>query len=68
MDQVLNLPAEQYTLPVRQRVAERARSVAMEPTVEAIDRDTGAHVSKRQAEQLARRAAQGFDAFYAHPC
>lgn len=65
MDRVLNFPAEQYSLPLRQRVAEQARSLAMNPTVEAIDRTTGAHVPKRQAEQLVLRASQDFDAFYA---
>lgn len=65
LDQALNLPREVYSLPVRQRVAESARSVAMAPTVESVDRTTGAHVPKRQVEELVVRAAQDFDAFYA---
>jgi hypothetical protein len=65
LDRTLNLPAEVYSLPVRQRVAEAARSVAMGATVEQVDRTTGAHVPKRQVEQLGVRAAQDFDAFYA---
>lgn len=65
LDRVLNLPHESYTLPVRQRVAELARNVSMEQTVQGIDRTTGAHVPKRQVEELVARAAQDFDAFYA---
>ncbi len=65
LDGALNLPAELYSLPLRQRVAEHARSVSMEKTVKGIDRTTGAHVPKRQVEELAVRAARDFDAFYA---
>ena len=65
LDGALNLPAELYSLPVRQRVAEHARSVSMEQTVKGLDRTTGAHVPKRQVEELVVRAAQDFDAFYA---
>ena len=65
LDRALNLPAEQDSLPVRQRVAEHARQVSMAQTVAAVDRTTGAHVPKRQVEALVGRAAQDFDAFYA---
>ena len=65
LDATLNLPLELYSLPVRQRVAEHARSVSMEQTVKGIDRTTGAHVPKRQAESLVVRAAVDFDGFYA---
>lgn len=65
LDQALNLPTEVYSLPVRKRVAEQARSVSLQQTVDAVDRSTGAHVPKRQAEQLVVRSAQDFEAFYA---
>ena len=65
LDGALNLPAELCSLPVRQRVAEHDRSVSMEQTVKGIDRTTGAHVPKRQVEDLVVRAAVDFDAFYA---
>lgn len=65
LDRVLNLPRESYTLPLRQRVAEHAGLVSMEQTVNGIDRTTGAHVAKRQVEELVVRAAQDFGAFYA---
>ena len=65
LDGALNLPAELYSLPVRQRVAEHARRVPMEQTVQGIDRTIGAHVPKRQVEALVVRAAVDFEAFYA---
>lgn len=64
LDRALNLPRELYSLPVRQRVAEHARSASMEQTVQGIDRTTGAHVPKRQVEELVQRASVDFDAFY----
>jgi hypothetical protein len=68
LDERLNLPKEIYTHPLRRRVAEQARAVAWDGVVEHIDDTTGAHVPKRQAEQLTREAAKDFDAFYAqHP-
>ena len=65
LDERLNLPSEVYSHPVRQRVAEQARAVAFDGVVEHVNGTTGAHVPKRQAEQLAREAAKDFDAFYA---
>lgn len=65
LDQRLNLPSEVYSHPLRRRVAEQARAVAWDGVVEHVDDNTGAHVPKRQAEQLTREAAKDFDAFYA---
>jgi hypothetical protein len=65
LDEPLNLPSEVYSHPVRRRVAEQARGGAFEGVVEHVDRLTGAHVPKRQAEQLAQEAAKDFHAFYA---
>jgi hypothetical protein len=65
MDEALNLPAERYSLPLRQGVAEEARDGSWDRAVERVDATTGGHVPKRQAEQLTVRAAQDFDAFYA---
>jgi len=65
LDERLNLPAEVYSHPLRRRVAEQARVVAWDGVVEHVDDTTGAHVPKRQAEQLTREAAKDFDAFYA---
>jgi hypothetical protein len=65
LDARLNLPAEMYSHPVQRRVAEQARAVAWDGVVEHVDETTGAHVPKRQAEQITREAAMDFDAFYA---
>ena len=65
LDRALNLPWEIYSMPVRRSVAEFARGVSMEQTVQGIDRTTGAPVPKRQVEALVVRAAEDFEAFYA---
>lgn len=63
-DATLNLPGETYSLEVRRRVAMEVARGSFDEAVAAVERTTGAHVPKRQAEQLAARAAQDFDAFY----
>ena len=60
----LNLPPERYSLEVRRRVAEAAASRSFDEARFELSRNTGAEVPKRQAEQLAVRAAEDFDAFY----
>jgi hypothetical protein len=67
LDALLNLPADLYTHPLRQRVAEGGARGAWDGVVERVDQATGGHVPKRQAEKLAIAAAQDFDAFYAEP-
>jgi len=63
-DAELNLPTERYSLELRRRVAEQAAKNSFDETLESIRKGTGAHVPKRQIEQLVQRAAQDFDAFY----
>lgn len=65
LDAELNLPAERYSLELRRRVAEEASKSSFEETQTAISRNTGGRVPKRQIEELVRRAAVDFDAFYA---
>ena len=55
---------ERYSHAVRERVAEAASKESFDEVIEEIDKHTGAHVPKRQAEALTLRAAQDFDAFY----
>lgn len=50
---------------MRRRVAEEAASGSFDHAVERVAATTGAHVAKRQAEELARRAAVDFESFYA---
>lgn len=63
-DAELNLPLEQYSHGLRRHVAEEAARGSFDETVDSIDRCTGGHVAKRQTEDLARRGAIDFDAFY----
>jgi hypothetical protein len=65
MDAALNLPDELYSHSVRRRVAEEVTARSFDETVDQLRRTTGAQVPKRQVEELAARAAQDFDAFYA---
>lgn len=65
LDAALNLPAEHYSHGVRRFVAEECARASFDEVVEALERRTGAHVPKRQVEELSVRAAQDFDAFYA---
>ena len=60
----LNLPRERYSLGVRKGVAIEAVKNSFDETVEGLERTTGAHVPKRQAEELVNRAAIDFEAFY----
>jgi len=64
LDAELNLPDERYSLELRRRVAEEAAKSSFDETLESIGKTTGAHVPKRQVEQLVMRAAKDFDAFY----
>lgn len=64
LDGELNLPPERYSHTVRRRVAEAAAQHSYEEVVAALSQHTGAHVPRRQAEELVARAAQDFEAFY----
>lgn len=65
LDAALNLPPERYSHGVQRRVAEEVAKTSYNEAVADISATTGASVPKRQAEQLATRAAVDFDAFYA---
>jgi len=64
LDAELNLPAERYSLELRRRVAEEASKNSFDETVDTVAKTTGARVHKRQAEEMAQRAARDFDDFY----
>jgi hypothetical protein len=66
LDAQLNVPPERYSLGVRQRVAHAATSQPLGAVVLALKAD-GMQVPKRQAQQLAERAALDVEAFYALP-
>ena len=65
LDGELNLPDERYSLELRRRVAEETAKGSFDQSLESITANTGAHLAKRQLEELAMRAAHDFDAFYA---
>lgn len=64
LDGYLNLPPELYSFGLRRKVALEAAKVSFDEVVASVERSTGVTVPKRQAEQLAQRAAVDFDAFY----
>lgn len=63
-DASLNLPLERYSHSVRRRAVEAASRDSFDDLVAEINQNTAAHLPKRQAEQIVRRGAQDFDAFY----
>lgn len=64
LDGYLNLPLELYSFGLRRQVAIEVGKVSFDATVDAVERNTGVAIPKRQAEQLAQRAAVDFVAFY----
>jgi hypothetical protein len=67
LDASLNLPKELHSHGLRRLAAVEAARGSFDATVEAIERNTGTRLAKRQAEELVERAAQDFDAFYDRP-
>lgn len=64
LDAELNLPAEQYSHGLRQRVAVEVARSGFRETVDIIEKTTAAKIGKRQAEELAYQSARDFDDFY----
>jgi len=64
MDADLNLPKELYSHEVRRRVGWTAAGNSFDEVIGMLSETTGAHVGKRQVEELVIRAAEDFDAFY----
>ncbi|TMQ02250.1 MAG: ISKra4 family transposase, partial [Deltaproteobacteria bacterium] len=64
LDAAMELPEEKYSYEVRRIVAEEAARASFDEVVELVAKQSGAHVPKRQVEQLAIRASRDFDEFY----
>ena len=64
VDAELNLPAERYSHGVRRVSAEQAAQDSFDEVVKAVKEYTGAHVPKRQVEELVVRAPLDFVRFY----
>lgn len=65
LDAVLNLPRDHFSHGVRRFVAKEIARASYDEVAELIRDRSGAKIAKRQIEELAVRAAQDFDAFYA---
>lgn len=65
MDAALNLPPELHSHAVRRLAAEHAAQGSFDEAAAALRARTGEPIGKRQVEELAARAAQDFDDFYA---
>jgi hypothetical protein len=65
-DASLNLPEDCYSLGVRRLVATEASKGSYDEAIASVKTVTGLDVPKRQAEQLAKSAAQDFETFYAN--
>jgi len=63
-DACLNLPTELYSHGLRRMAAVEPSRGSFDEAVAAIEGAAGQHVPKRQVEELARRAAVDFEAFY----
>ena len=63
-DAELNLPEEKHSHGLRRLAAVAAPQGSFEDARDAIGRQTGVQLGKRQIEELARRAAVDFEAFY----
>ncbi|MEO0684102.1 MAG: ISKra4 family transposase [Cyanobacteria bacterium J06649_11] len=64
LDAELNLPVEQYSHGLRQRVAIEVARSGFRETTAIIEKTTAAKIGKRQAEELAYHSASDFDDFY----
>ncbi len=65
LDAELNLPPDGYSLELRRQLAWEVARGSFGDAVETIHERTGVLVPKRQAEELAVRAAEDFDEYYA---
>lgn len=65
MDATLNLPRELFSHGIRRLVAKEVARASFDEVVEMVGDYCGASIAKRQVEELAVRAAQDFEAFYA---
>lgn len=64
LDGYLNIPPELYSFGLQRKVALEAAKVSFDEVVMSVEEKTGVKLPKRQVEELARRAAVDFDAFY----
>ena len=63
-DAVLNLPVERHSHGLRKLTALEGTRGSFQDATEAIERQTGQRLGKRQVEELAQLAAMDFEDFY----
>jgi hypothetical protein len=64
LDGELNLPKDSYSHGLRERLAVEVARGSFDEAVRTIETTTGGQVPKRQAEELAAKMSQDFEAFY----
>ncbi|MCW5969335.1 MAG: ISKra4 family transposase [Blastocatellales bacterium] len=64
LDAELNLPEKRYSHPVRRRIAISVAKGSYDEAVATMLEINGLKIGKRQAEEVAMRAARDFDCFY----
>jgi hypothetical protein len=64
LDAQLNMPPRLYSFGLERLVAQEIAKNSFAESAATIQSTTGAHVPKRQVEEIVLRAAQDFDAFY----
>lgn len=62
---MLNLPENKYSHGLVQRIALEVAKGSVSEASSAVKAQTGVEIHKRQVEEIARNAAQDFEAFYA---
>jgi len=63
-DALLNLPIESYSHGIRRLIAKEVSKNSFDEAIDAVKQMTGVLIPKRQAEILAKKAAEDFDEFY----
>jgi hypothetical protein len=67
LDAELNLPPDRYSHGVRKSLIAEAINNSFDESLAQLKRETSAHLPKRQAQELAVKAAADFEDFYARP-
>lgn len=64
LDESLNLPLDQYSDGMRNRLSKEALNVSFDNAIEMINDTTGGSIPKKQSLNLVRDVAQDFESFY----
>lgn len=63
LDAELNLPPDQYSHGLRQKIAEAIGKESFGEACLTIKENTGGHIPKRQAEEIGQKVGLDFDAY-----